>query len=290
MRALLIATLLVLAAVHEADAGPPAKGRRAAKPTPVNNSPLNNTPPNDAGAAPRRSQRLQGKRLCLHEAAASDDTSEASGGEWRAAGQQRRPQPAVRPCARACTLGSYSRCALASCHGRAAAASTLAPQGAARPAHTCPAQSHTTPPAIAPRSHVGSVPCHVCEETEGSADMVLCDGCNRGFHTYCYGPLEEGIPPGNWYCDSCAEQHPNGARLLPARAARCLNCMCPGMSAVSLLSHACTRPHHHTATACTQCPPPMRLPGAATAAHLFLRPSLRPFTAHPSLALPRRVQ
>ncbi len=33
--------------------------------------------------------------------------------------------------------------------------------------------------------------------------MLLCDGCDRGHHTYCLKPKLKNIPDGDWYCSEC---------------------------------------------------------------------------------------
>eukprot|EP00976_Prorocentrum_cordatum_P113152 1195657-Prorocentrum_minimum.AAC.2 len=41
--------------------------------------------------------------------------------------------------------------------------------------------------------------------------MLLCDGCDRGFHMYCLpNPVTE-IPEDNWYCPACLGE-PNPAK------------------------------------------------------------------------------
>ena len=34
--------------------------------------------------------------------------------------------------------------------------------------------------------------------------MLLCDGCDHGFHTDCLDPPMVDIPEGDWFCPSCA--------------------------------------------------------------------------------------
>ena len=36
--------------------------------------------------------------------------------------------------------------------------------------------------------------------------MLLCDGCDKGFHTYCVDPPIEVIPEGDWFCPECEEK------------------------------------------------------------------------------------
>ena len=33
--------------------------------------------------------------------------------------------------------------------------------------------------------------------------MLLCDSCNRGYHTYCLKPALRSIPAGDWFCPMC---------------------------------------------------------------------------------------
>jgi DNA invertase Pin-like site-specific DNA recombinase len=41
--------------------------------------------------------------------------------------------------------------------------------------------------------------CVCCGKDDGQ--LLLCDGCNRGFHTFCLNM--RSIPTGSWYCPSC---------------------------------------------------------------------------------------
>lgn len=46
--------------------------------------------------------------------------------------------------------------------------------------------------------------CVVCETGTNEDQILLCDACDRGFHTYCLQPRIESIPDGDWYCPDCA--------------------------------------------------------------------------------------
>ena len=46
-----------------------------------------------------------------------------------------------------------------------------------------------------------AVPCLLCNEPDHEEVMLLCDGCDGPFHTYCCG-LDE-VPQGVWYCPLC---------------------------------------------------------------------------------------
>ena len=45
--------------------------------------------------------------------------------------------------------------------------------------------------------------CHICNRGDGEEDMLLCDGCDGAFHTYCLVPLVTEIPKGDWRCPEC---------------------------------------------------------------------------------------
>lgn len=36
--------------------------------------------------------------------------------------------------------------------------------------------------------------------------MLLCDGCNAGYHTFCLSPALSGVPEGLWICPECVSQ------------------------------------------------------------------------------------
>lgn len=46
-------------------------------------------------------------------------------------------------------------------------------------------------------------PCEVCRHTDREDTMLLCDGCNRGYHMACLTPPLLEIPQNSWYCDYC---------------------------------------------------------------------------------------
>ena len=37
-------------------------------------------------------------------------------------------------------------------------------------------------------------------------EMLLCDGCDRGFHMLCLEPPLSAVPDGDWYCDACVAE------------------------------------------------------------------------------------
>ncbi|KAJ2039706.1 hypothetical protein H4S03_001514 [Coemansia sp. S3946] len=45
--------------------------------------------------------------------------------------------------------------------------------------------------------------CEICKHSENDDKMLICDGCNHGYHMYCLRPLLTTIPTNDWYCDVC---------------------------------------------------------------------------------------
>jgi hypothetical protein len=51
-----------------------------------------------------------------------------------------------------------------------------------------------------------STACQVCNSTGDDDAMLLCDGCDHGYHTYCHQPAIEEVPAGDWFCPRCAAE------------------------------------------------------------------------------------
>eukprot|EP00884_Botryococcus_braunii_P023215 jgi/Botrbrau1/9578/Bobra.106_2s0004.2 len=76
-----------------------------------------------------------------------------------------------------------------------------------------------------PPNHIDDTPdpmeavfCMVCDRGDDEDSMLLCDGCERGFHTWCVNLA--GVPEGDWFCDEClrgAAGHPRGTRTTRGR-------------------------------------------------------------------------
>lgn len=45
--------------------------------------------------------------------------------------------------------------------------------------------------------------CQLCRRDDNEAQLLLCDGCDQGYHTYCFKPKMDNIPDGDWYCYEC---------------------------------------------------------------------------------------
>ena len=50
--------------------------------------------------------------------------------------------------------------------------------------------------------------CRKCCKKGGDEYLLLCDGCDNGFHTYCLDPPLLEIPEGNWFCSKCKPASP----------------------------------------------------------------------------------
>ena len=48
-----------------------------------------------------------------------------------------------------------------------------------------------------------SLPCEVCTATDDETRMLVCDSCNKGYHTHCLTPTVYDIPEDSWYCGDC---------------------------------------------------------------------------------------
>eukprot|EP00899_Mesostigma_viride_P009889 jgi/Mesvir1/18901/Mv18898-RA.1 len=48
------------------------------------------------------------------------------------------------------------------------------------------------------------IKCQKCGRGDHEDVMLLCDGCNRGFHTYCLVPRLASVPADDWFCRECS--------------------------------------------------------------------------------------
>ncbi|KZS97879.1 hypothetical protein SISNIDRAFT_449471 [Sistotremastrum niveocremeum HHB9708] len=49
----------------------------------------------------------------------------------------------------------------------------------------------------------GEQTCEICHKSNRGTEMLLCDGCDCGFHIFCLDPPLTAIPRGQWFCTTC---------------------------------------------------------------------------------------
>lgn len=58
--------------------------------------------------------------------------------------------------------------------------------------------------------HLANIPaslkCHQCGSPNQPAKFLLCDACQRGWHTFCLPTPLDSIPVGRWYCPLCQQE------------------------------------------------------------------------------------
>ncbi|XP_070694020.1 bromodomain adjacent to zinc finger domain protein 2B-like [Pempheris klunzingeri] len=47
------------------------------------------------------------------------------------------------------------------------------------------------------------VHCQLCQKGNNEELLLLCDGCDKGCHTYCHKPRITTVPDGDWFCPTC---------------------------------------------------------------------------------------
>jgi len=61
--------------------------------------------------------------------------------------------------------------------------------------------------------------CEICRRSDREDRMLLCDGCDHGFHCECLTPRLNEIPEGNWYCQRCSTRANTSSRRNATAAA-----------------------------------------------------------------------
>ncbi|KAL8133034.1 putative Histone-lysine N-methyltransferase ATXR5 [Apium graveolens] len=59
-----------------------------------------------------------------------------------------------------------------------------------------------------PRDDYSKLMCSICGSGEKDEEILLCDGCDNGFHMMCLRPVVVRVPIGSWYCNKCHDHHP----------------------------------------------------------------------------------
>ncbi|KAB7505406.1 Bromodomain adjacent to zinc finger domain protein 2B, partial [Armadillidium nasatum] len=91
--------------------------------------------------------------------------------------------------------------------------------------------------------------CQFCHSGDFEEKLLLCDGCDRGYHTHCFKPPMNTIPDGDWYCYECVNKFSDGSQR------HCL--VCGGIEGRTLVHCAsCPRAYH---TSCIN-PPLTKVP------------------------------
>lgn len=62
-----------------------------------------------------------------------------------------------------------------------------------------------------PESEFDYTNCEICNSADREESMLLCDGCDKGYHMECLDPPLTEIPEGSWYCDNCFESESNAS-------------------------------------------------------------------------------
>ena len=53
---------------------------------------------------------------------------------------------------------------------------------------------------------LNNITCNICNKShKNDSKLLLCDGCNEGYHTFCLDPPLKKIPKNEWYCERCSQ-------------------------------------------------------------------------------------
>ncbi|RWS29696.1 bromodomain adjacent to zinc finger domain protein 2B-like isoform X6 [Leptotrombidium deliense] len=86
--------------------------------------------------------------------------------------------------------------------------------------------------------------CQFCGSGENEAQLLLCDSCDKGYHTYCFKPKMETIPEGNWYCFECQNKNTiDKVCIVCGKKGKLLNCdTCPKVFHPNCIDPPVTKP------------------------------------------------
>lgn len=82
-------------------------------------------------------------------------------------------------------------------------ASTSTNEALAPAALAPPSRTTTTPTTTSTGLETG---CLTCRADDDHANLMLCEGCNDEYHTYCLDPPLRSVPQNDWFCDNCKPQ------------------------------------------------------------------------------------
>ncbi|KAI1290023.1 Bromodomain adjacent to zinc finger domain protein 2B [Halotydeus destructor] len=85
--------------------------------------------------------------------------------------------------------------------------------------------------------------CQFCTCGENEAELLLCDGCDRGYHTYCFKP-KMAIPEGDWYCYECQNKNTiDKVCIVCGKKGKLLSCdICPKVFHPNCIDPPVTKP------------------------------------------------
>ncbi|XP_031616444.1 bromodomain adjacent to zinc finger domain protein 2B isoform X2 [Contarinia nasturtii] len=81
--------------------------------------------------------------------------------------------------------------------------------------------------------------CQFCSSGENEDKLLLCDGCDKGYHTYCFKPKMVNIPDGDWYCYECVNKATNERKCIVCGGHR------PPPLGKMVYCELCPRAYHH---------------------------------------------
>ncbi|KAL4256714.1 [histone H3]-trimethyl-L-lysine(4) demethylase [Pleurotus pulmonarius] len=97
-----------------------------------------------------------------------------------------------------------------SANGRPRRSTRVGSQECTTPASKKPASSSSLLPSALPVFYESNRPkepseqhCEICHKKNRGEEMLLCDGCDCGFHMFCLDPPLDTIPKDQWFCYTC---------------------------------------------------------------------------------------
>jgi len=64
-------------------------------------------------------------------------------------------------------------------------------------------KSHRRPQRFQTIEEVEEICCEVCFKHTNADALLLCDGCDKGYHFWCHKPKLAGVPKDDWFCCDC---------------------------------------------------------------------------------------
>ncbi|PKA46213.1 Histone-lysine N-methyltransferase ATXR6 [Apostasia shenzhenica] len=61
-------------------------------------------------------------------------------------------------------------------------------------------------PRAGKEARIVEIECEKCRSGDSADELLLCDGCDMGFHLYCLRPILACVPYGPWFCPSCSSR------------------------------------------------------------------------------------